>query len=448
MNKKIYILCLFFILLFVIPCFYHFTFSKYIIDYTFVSTKILIDKKPEIKIISISNTNIGYEKYANKTHKVTLRVKIKEKNIIINHFNHDTIKIFINNKEIHPSVKINLISNTNEELVYDIVLSDLLGNGNLSIVFPEGIIQDNLNQKNDFLKYDTGILVDNISPGSTCKELSIEDNKSQYIISSNESLRPIQNWEISQDTMSLSKIFFSPVSYPISITDYAGNVSEVFVTIKQASNIMLYYANYNGYAISKFNHNGEISGKQAIIDGSNKKSEMLVTYLDGHIDKNNLQARVFDYTYWGENTTAICNYSEIDFQYGYSPSPTTWYDINSQNAIRFLGKLSLQLGGQGHNLANKASKKGTDFLPQEIAQKNLYGLSGVAFQLKNLEDFSIVYQIYVPTIGWLKTASDGEETTYSHDKPFSAIRINIIPKSEKTYLINYWNRVIFTDFVD
>ena len=448
MNKKIIIFFIVFILLLAFPFFYQSVFSKYIFDYSFVSVKILIYKKPEIEVLSVSNTNTGYEKYANKTHEITLKVKVKEKNITINHFNRDTINVLINDEMMHPFMEINEISNHNGEIIYHILLSNLTGNGNLSIVFPEGIIQDHLNQKNDFQKFDTGILIDNIAPNSTCEELSIENSKSKYTITSNETLRPIDSWDISENNMSLSKIFCSPVSYPILITDYAANISEVFVTINNARNIMLYYANYNGYPISKFNQNGEISGKQSILDRSNKKSEMLVTYLDGEIDHSMLQARIFDYTYWGENTTAVCDYSEIDYQYGYSPSTSSWYDINSKNAVQFLGKIALQLGGQGHNSANNSCTNFNNPIPPDVANKYLYGISGIALHLKNSNEYSIVYQIYVPDIGWLKASADGEETTYSHDKPFSAIRINIVPKSEKRNLMNYWNRAMYTNYTD
>lgn len=448
MNKKTIILCIFFVFLCLIPFFYHTAFSKYIFDYTFVTTNICIDKKPKIEVISVSNTNTGYEKYANYTHEVHLKVKVVEKNITINNFNSDNINVFINNEQSNSSLKINLISNHYDEKIYDILLSNLTGNGNLSIVFPEGIIQDNLNQKNEFLKFDTGILIDNLSPNTTCKESPIENNQSKYSIFSNECLRPIESWEISQDLTSLSKVFCSPILYPINITDFAGNTSEVFVDIQNAKNIMLYYANYNGYRFSKFDSNGQISGKQAIIDNNNQKSEMIFAYLDGDIDKQLLEGRIFDYTYWGENSTARCNYSEIPYQYGYSPSATSWYDINSKNAVYCLGKLCFQLGGQGHNLANNSCLGSFNPIPEEIAKKNLYGISGIAFNLKNSDTYSIVYQIYIPDIGWLKAASDGEESTYSHDKPFSAIRINIVPKSEKQYLMNYWNRVIYTNYVD
>ena len=447
MNKKFFIIFLFFIFLFFIPFYYQSSFSKYVFDDSFIAMKIQIDKKPKIEVISISNANTGYEKYANSTHLITLRVKITEKNIAVNHFTSDNIQVLINDTFITPSVKIDLISNNNGEIIYEIILSNLTGNGNLNIVFPEGIIEDSFGLKNDLQKFNTGIFIDNISPNSSCEELSIENDKSQYIIRSDENLRPINGWNFYNSNSSLTKVFSSSISYPLIITDYAGNMTEAFVEIQHAKNIMLYYANYNGYSIKKFDSNGEISGKQAIIDSSSNKSERIITYLDGDIDNRILQARIFDYTYWGENTTAICKSSEIKYNYGYNPTPTTWYDITSKNAIRFLGKIALQLGGYGHNMAGNSCLNQAKPIPEKIAKQNLYGLSGIAFQLKNCEEYSIVYQIYVPDVGWLRASCDGEETTYSHNKPFSAIRINIVPKSEKQYLINYWNRVIYTNYV-
>lgn len=449
MRKKFFIIILFFTLIFLLSFYYQFSFSKYVFNNSFIATKIQIEKKPLIEVFSISNTNTEYKKYANSTCIVSLKIKITEKNIAINNFTRDHIQICVNNTQISPSILIFLNSNSNGELIYDVLLSKLTGNGNLSIVFPEGIIEDSFGLKNDFQKFDTGIIIDNIAPNSSCEEISIAENKSQYVIKANENLRPINGWDFLDTTASLSKIFSSPINYPITITDYAGNTSEVFVNIQNAKNIMLYYASHNdGYYISQFDSNGQISGKQTIIDSSTSKSERIITYIDGNIDNSILQARVYDYTYWGENTTASCNSSEIRYQYGYSPSPTTWYTINSQNAIRFLGKIALQLGGYGHNTAGNTSSDNTNPIPQEIAEQNLYGLSGIAFQLKDCEEYSIVYQIYVPSIGWLKASSDGEETTYAHNKPFSAIRINIVPKSEKQYLINYWNRVIYTNYVE
>ena len=177
MNKKIFIICLFFIFLFAFPFYYQFSFSKYIFNDAFTVAKIQIDKKPTIEILGISNTNTGYEKYANSTHVVAFRVKITEKNIAINHFNRDTIQIFINDTLVVPSIHIFLLSDNQGEIIYDVMLSKLTGNGNLSIVFPEGMIEDTFGQKNSYQKFDTGILIDNIAPTTTTKELSIENNQ-------------------------------------------------------------------------------------------------------------------------------------------------------------------------------------------------------------------------------------------------------------------------------
>src|SRR5699024_9055128 len=135
---------------------------------------------------------------------------------------------------------------------YTISISNLNSNGLLDVIFPEGIIQDISGQKNDFQKFNTNILIDNLAPSSTCEELSIEDNKSNYVINSNEGLRPIDNWNISNNNTTLSKVFLSPIFYPIYITDYAGNKAQVFVDVNNARNIMLYYSNYNNYGISQF----------------------------------------------------------------------------------------------------------------------------------------------------------------------------------------------------
>lgn len=78
-------------------------------------------------------------------------------------------------------------------------------------------------------------------------------------------------------------------------------------------------------------------------------------------------------------------------------------------------------------------------IPSEIASKYLYGISGINFSLKDYSTYSVVYQIYINDIGWLPCESDGKELMYKYDKPFSAFRMNIVPKSDKQYLIDYWN---------
>ena len=48
-------------------------FGKYVFEESFVVANINIDKTPpEIQIVKIENSNVGYEKYANKTCKIAL----------------------------------------------------------------------------------------------------------------------------------------------------------------------------------------------------------------------------------------------------------------------------------------------------------------------------------------------------------------------------------------
>ena len=78
-------------------------------------------------------------------------------------------------------------------------------------------------------------------------------------------------------------------------------------------------------------------------------------------------------------------------------------------------------------------------MPEEIKKQYLYGLSSVAFSLADYSQYSIVYQIYVKDVGWLPVKYNGKETMYRFDKPFSAIRMNLVPNNHKQYLVDYWN---------
>lgn len=201
--------------------------------------------------------------------------------------------------------------------------------GKLTICFPEGIIVDSSNQKNDEKNFDTNITIDNIAPILYFKEALLIDKGSKGTILSNEPLRDnLPGWTFSSDKKSLYKNFANPIYYPITLTDFAENSSEVYVSIKKASNIMLYYASYDDNKTSNLETCGTIEGVENIINSSIYKSEALFARLEGNIDSNILGARAFMYTYWGENTSTLCSYSELTFNYGYNPSKTTWNDLS------------------------------------------------------------------------------------------------------------------------
>ena len=170
---------------------------------------------------------------------------------------------------------------------------------------------------------------------------------------------------------------------------------------------------------------------------------------EGNIDKSFLKSRVFDYNYWGEGSRANCSFSETPYTYGYIPGNNLWCDMNSnKQLIYFFGTLCLELGGIGQNQAGNTAQNVKNPISENIANQYLFGLSSVNFSLTSYDNYSIVYQIYIPNVGWLTPKSDGNESKYSYDKPFSAFRMVLAPKSEKQRLISYWNRDIGTNNVN
>lgn len=308
-----------------------------------------------------------------------------------------------------------------------------------------------IGQINDEKKFDLGITIDNLPPNGVFQELAMEDNNSNGTIVTTEPIRVIDGWNFSNNNTYLSKIFSSPIYYPLPITDYAQNSSEVFISIKKASNIMLYYHNYNGYPVDSFQSGGQISGKQAILDNSIKKTESLFIDFNGSLPDSFLQGKAYDYNYWGEGSTGLCTYTESRYTYGYNPI-SSWRYLGSDihGSCNFYGHFCFKFGGIGQNVAGKENISGPikTAIPENISKQYLFGLSSVTFKLTDYSNYSIIYQIYVNKVGWLPTASDGQETFYSLDKPFSAIRMGLVPKSEKQYVINFWNRNIGTNNVN
>ena len=64
--------------------------------------------------------------------------------------------------------------------------------------------------------------------------------------------------------------------------------------------------------------------------------------------------------------------------------------------------------------------------------------------LKDYSYYSIMYQILVDKVGWLEPCSDGQETKYSYDKPMTAIRVTLVPKTEKKYILEKWKQDVGT----
>ena len=133
------------------------------------------------------------------------------------------------------------------------------------------------------------------------------------------------------------------------------------------------------------------------------------------------------------------------YQYGYNPGRNLFKTMASDDLVTIDGNKYIQFGGTGMNGFQKTDIEGNNPIPFETVYQYNYGISGVTMKLKDESYYSIVYQILVNGQGWLKTCSDGEEAMYQFNRPMSAIRLALVPKTEKAYILNLWNQDVGTN---
>lgn len=419
--------------------------AKYMIENEFEVANLNIDKtKPIIEIISIKNTNTGYENYANKNHIISLDVRFKDKNIDKVFCDKEHVKVKIEDTYIEAEeFEFTKINEVQGEKIYKIQLKNLYLNGKLKIEFLEGTVIDTGGLKNDKFEIDTNIIIDNIAPNGVFVEEKIEDGRVTGIINLSENIRTLEGWQESKDKLKVQKEFTNNISYELPITDYAGNKSIVNVNITKASYINLIYASHNSEVGWTFGYgNYDIAGKEAIDKNPIYKTEALAFNFSGNLDADFVQAKAYIHTYWGEGAYRKCETSGIIYNHGYNPNDGTYKSMNSNDLVTLQGKKYLQLGGDGMNCYNKTAINVNNPIPYDVAHKYQYGISGIILKLKDYSKFSIIYQIYVNEVGWVKACSDGEECMYSNSKPMSAFRIALVPNTEKQYVIDTWNKDI------
>lgn len=449
MHKKTKIfISLFFI--FISCILFQTSFAKYVIEDVHVVAKLDIDRcQPNIELLDIVSSNTDYHTYANKSHLISGHIKITEKNIVRNNLSPDNIKVTVANQFITPEFKnFSLVSENATEKIYEFSFTNTTGDGSLLLVIPEGIIEDKSGLINEQKYLFTGIYIDNTPPVATFLETTNSDGKSKAEITSNETIRPISGWNISDNYKILSREFSNSITYALPFMDWAQNSSEVLVDVKNATNFILTYGTYDDYSKQTIVSGGNISAPETISSGSICKSEALFIRLSGDITSILLQGKAYVYTHWGENARGICRYSEISYYHGYNPiSSTEWFNIGNNNLVMYHKNLFTQLGGVGLNAANATASNIQIPIPSDISKQYLYGISGIQFKLKDNSNYSVVYQAYVKDVGWIKASCDGQENLYQHNRPISAFRINIVPKTEKQYLIDFWNRNVGTNSI-
>ena len=248
-------------------------------------------------------------------------------------------------------------------------------------------------------------------------------------------------WDLSSNYKSLTKEFTNPISYELTIMDWAQNTSQVPINIQNATYLSLQYGGYDDTSKLTLTSHGGISSPNTISSNLLCKTEAIFTKLSGKLDASTLQGRCYLYTHWGDLAYGICKYSELFYYHGYHPSSnTSWITSQSGNQTMYFKEWFTQFGGTGINVANATCLNANKPIPSTIAKQYPYGISGIQFRLKNCPDLSIVYQAYIKDIGWIPCSYDGQENVYRHDKPFSSFRMNIVPKSELERFIAFWNK--------
>ena len=292
--------------------------AKYIFEFEFDVAYLNIDRtKPIIEYIGVTNTNKDYEKYANKTHNIIVKIKIIEKNMSNDVLENDEINVLVGN-EIAKDYKLEIITKEKAEdyIIYDLKFSNLLGNGNLNINIIEGAIIDTSGLKNEQKLVDTNIQIDNISPKGSFSQEKIEEGRVKGTIKVDEKIRKVDGWNISDDSKSLNSEFLSNVYYELQITDYAQNSSTIKVHVSEATNIILTYGSHNSeYGWSYGYSNYDIAGKEAVKVNKKHKTEALAFLIKGNVEKDFLKVRAYDYTHWGEGTSGICKLTKNAYKF-------------------------------------------------------------------------------------------------------------------------------------
>lgn len=421
--------------------------AKYIIQNEFCIANLNIDRtKPYIELININNTNTGYEKYANNTHVITINVKIVEKNIENLYFDKEHVKIKVGDNYIdNEKMMLAKIKEEEGNQIYEIKLKNIEGNGNLKVELLEGLVIDKSKLTNDSKEIDTQIIIDNNAPKGVFSENKISDGKVKGIMNLSENIRNIEGWDFTGDKLKIEKEFTNNISYELPIVDYAGNKSIININITKATYINIIYASHNSEVGWSFGYGAyDIAGKNAVKINPIYKTEALAFNISGNVEDDFVQARAYIHTYWGEYTYGRCTSSKLLYKYGYNPAGGRYKSMKSTDLVTIQDKKYFQLGGSGMNGNLVEDANGKNPIPTNVAAEYRYGISGIEFKLKEYSQFSIIYQIFIDKVGWIKACADGEECMYSKISPMSAFRIALVPKSEKQYVLDTWNKDIGT----
>lgn len=218
-------------------------------------------EKPIISLLNVYNNNEGYEGYASNIHNIRSTIKITDKQIK-NSVDISQINVLVGANLNTCKKKLQNISQTETEIIFDLELTEVQENGELQLVLPEGFITDAAGNSSAGEIYNLNIIIDNIAPQGQLSQLILENGKIEGRIDTNEKIRDIYDWSNSENT-TFKKIFPANVTYIVEITDYAQNEASVEVNITNASYISLTYAAHNSEIGWTYGHgNYDIAGEK------------------------------------------------------------------------------------------------------------------------------------------------------------------------------------------
>lgn len=436
------IVTIFIVLSLIIIFFNYKSYAKYVFEYQQKAINIDIDNTPpSIEVLNVENTNEGYEKYANKNHDVRIKLKIEDKNELINKL--EQFKIIVGIEESKCNKEISIVEQEKNYIIYEIKINNIIENGELKINIHNKSFKDIYNNETEEMILNVGILIDNIPPQLEYRQEVLENGKVLAQIVSNEMIRNVVSWNLDETKQICSKEFISDVKYNKTVIDLAGNISndlEINVDGNKAFEYMAHVSE-TGWMKSENNFTG-------ITKNNNRyKIESLAFRLNEQIKKDFLKVAVYAYTYWKQGSIAQSDHTYNLYRCGYNPISDYSTIENTKNVI-INGKNYLQMAGEGINGMNYTDIYGNDPLPPDLALQYHYGISSIKLDLKDTSEYSIIYQIFFNDIGWSKTYKNGEEAIRDYSKPFEAIKIAIIPTSELEIIMNQWNKNIGTYNID
>ena len=398
-----------------------------------------IDKEnPVAEIIEISNTNTGYEKYANKTHEIILKVKISDSNKLINNLTEFNILVGMEQDCYTKEVKI--IEESENYIIYEIRLTNITENGELLLEIPENSFEDILGNEMERKVFGTEINIDNIAPSVIYNQEKLENGKILAKIIADEQIRNIEGWDSDDSQKVKCKEFVSDISYNRYVTDLAGNNSEIQIKVEESTFLNLEYLAHIseiGWVKAQNNFVGTIQSKQGY------KIESLAFRTSEKVESDFLNVSAYIYTHWGPNSYAESQYSGIIYNYGYNP--ISGYKTMKNSELMMLENTEyIQLGGEGINSMGSTDIDGNNPIPLIVAYEYNYGISGIRLDLKDHNESSIIYQIFFNDIGWSETYKNGEEAMIESKKIIEAMKVAVIPTSETKFVVQEWNQNVGT----